>query len=77
MNETPRAEKVRLAMVRIQARGEQPSPGRIQRELGETVKNGGDLNGRDSKVYAQVMEALGYERRASRGPGGGFRWHRP
>lgn len=75
MAETPRAEKVRLAMTRIQARGEQPSPGRVQRELGEVVRNGGDLNGRDSKTYARVMEAFGYVRVT--GPRFTARWCRP
>jgi hypothetical protein len=57
---TTRAEKVKAAMIEIYNRGEQPSPGRILRELGQTVTHGGNLNGRDAAVYATVMVELGY-----------------
>lgn len=54
----PRARKVRAAMMAIERRGEQPSPGRIQRELGDTVTH--NLNGRDCHVYTATMKDLGY-----------------
>ncbi len=68
---TPRAQRVRDAMFLMDIRGEQPSPGKIQRALGETVRNGGDLNGRDTKVYRETMRDLGYSQTHV-----GARWHR-
>jgi hypothetical protein len=60
IDEPPRARRVRNAILDIELRGEQPSPARILRELGQPVRNGGDLNGRDLKVYQDVMPQLGY-----------------
>jgi len=57
---TPRAAKVRDAVRAIVARGEKPSSGRVQAELGEFRSN--NLNGRDSAVYAAEMELAGYVR---------------
>lgn len=71
MDMTPRARKVKDAMIRIEARGDQPTAGKIQRELGETVKNGGDLSGRDTAVFRETMRDFGYVQAAP-----GKRWHR-
>lgn len=58
-------------MTRIESRGEQPTAGKIQRELGEPVKNGGDLNGRDTATFREAMRDFGYTQEAV-----GKRWHR-
>ena len=73
MNETPRSKRIRLAMVKIVSRADQPSPGKIQRELGELVTH--NLNGRDSATYADMMETLGFVR--VYGPDMSTRWRRP
>ena len=56
----PRAAKIRRAIAALDVLDIQPSPGRIQKYLGDTVTH--RLNGRDSKVYAEEMERLGYKR---------------
>lgn len=69
--ETPRATRVRLAMVEIVASGRQPTPALVVAQLGDTPhrQSGGvSLNGRDAKVFAETMMALGYVR-IPRAPG--------
>lgn len=70
--EKPRAARIRRAMCQMVTWGEQPSPGRIQRFLGEKVTH--DLNGRDSRTYAETMMALGYVRIPRRPGSPYFRW---
>lgn len=78
-DETPRARRIRLAMVEIVASGRQPTPGLVVAVLGDTPhrQSGGvSLNGRDARVYAEVMMALGYVR-VPRVPGSWqYRWVR-
>lgn len=74
-DETPRARRIRLAMVELVSLGVQPTPGKIQAHLGEDVTH--DLNGRDSRVYAETMMALGYTR-IPRVPGSWqYKWVNP
>lgn len=78
--ETPRAARVRLAMVALVARGVQPTPALVVAELGDTPhRQGGgvSLNGRDARTYAETMMALGYVR-IPRAPGSWqYRWVNP
>lgn len=78
--ETPRARRIRLAMVDIEFSGRQPTPALVVEALGDTPhrQSGGvSLNGRDAAVYAEVMMALGYVR-VPRAPGSWQnRWVRP
>lgn len=68
-----RADKVRAAVRAIHERGEYPSPGRIQAELGETVTH--NINGRDCKAREAEFIALGYE--YQEGKMFGRTWRRP
>lgn len=61
-----RQARVALAIRAIEARGEQPSARKVAAEAGLYVSQQNGLNGRDSKLYAEAMEAAGY-RRVARG----------
>ena len=55
----------------LHERGVQPTSGKVQAELGENVRNGGDLNGRDVVTFREEMLRLGY---VSTKVGYGNRW---
>jgi hypothetical protein len=77
---TPRALRVRAAMVELVVSGLQPTPALVVKALGDTPhrQSGGvSLNGRDAKVFAETMMALGYVR-VPRAPGSWqYRWVNP
>jgi hypothetical protein len=58
-----RAERIVAAMDSIFASGRQPTAGRVNDEMGESRgRKGGNLSGRDLKVFNAHMEACGYIR---------------
>jgi hypothetical protein len=73
--DTPHEEKFAGVFWAMHKAGIQPSPKKMQEHMGQAVRHGGDLNGRDSKLYAEMMEAAGYVRVI--GKKFGARWRRP
>lgn len=67
-----RYHAVKAAMRVIDSFGVQPTPARLQMELGDTVTS--NLNGRDAKAYSESMIELGYERVPRAPQSWQFRW---